>query len=260
MQINQANTKKIEYKTHCHTHCYLTNVKCNVINNAALRRCSAMKSDGKCEVCGCQWYDHMHITYETKQITKKIIDENVKSQISKKKSDQETKRAIIEEYQARVNQLQKEQRTINEISLKFAQFLRQNAIAAFNDAYADYLDHFINEEKIKKSADPNRYDDEILKGLEATKRSYLELIEIIKQAIDNNDPNMSPVSPDDIAELEQQLYNLPINGQTLKNIKNEAKRSQTKAFRYKENYYTPSWKSISSKSKVISNKLAAFFK
>jgi GTPase SAR1 family protein len=238
LQIEQTNIKKIDYITHCHPHCYLDGVTCNQVNNPALRGCKAMNQDGKCEICGCKWDKHMHITYENDQVTKNIKDQNVELQISKKKSDQETKRAIIEEYQARVDQLQIEQHTINEISLKFAQFLRQNAIAAFNDAYADYLDHFINEEKIKKSADPSRYDDEILKGLEATKRSYLEQIEVIRKAIETNDPSMPTISPNDIANLEQQLYNLPINGHTLKKVKDEAKRSQTSVFRYKESYYS----------------------
>ncbi|GES75106.1 hypothetical protein GLOIN_2v1760573 [Rhizophagus clarus] len=223
VQIGQTNIKKIEYITHCHRRCYcLKNATINVVNDAALRGCSAMSPDG---------------TF---------------LQISKKKSDRETKRAIIEDYQKRVNQLQKEQRTINEISLKLAQFLRQNAIAAFNDTYADYFDHFINEEKIKNSADPNRYDEEILKRLEATKRSYLEQNEVIKKAMENNDPSMPSISPNDVANLEQQLYNLPINDNTLKKIKYEAKRSQTSVFRYKESYY--------SRSKTISNTFAKIFK
>jgi GTPase SAR1 family protein len=224
LRIDQTNISKIDYITHCHPHCYdLDGVTCNQVVNPALRRCQVMNPDGNCSNCGCKWDKHMHITYENKQVTKKIIDQNVVLQISKKKSDQETKIAIIEDYQRRVNQLQIEQHTINEISLKFAQFLRQNAIAAFNDAYADYLDHFIIEEKIKKSADPSRYDDdEIFKGLEATKRSYLEQIEVIRKAIENNDPSTPTISTNDIVKLEQQLYNLPINGHTLKKIKDKS--------------------------------------
>ncbi|RIA87173.1 hypothetical protein C1645_714063 [Glomus cerebriforme] len=242
LQIDQTNQKKIDYIT-------LRNVVCDTINNAALRECAAIKSDGTCKKCGCLWDKHMHITYENKQVTKKIIDQNVVLQISKKQSDQETKKAIIEEYQTKVEQLQNEQKIINEISIKFAQFLRQNAIAAFNDAYADYLDHFINEEKIKKSADPSHYDDDILKGLENTKKNYLEQIEIIKKAIANDDPSMPTISPNDIAKLEQQLYDLPENGHILKNIKDEAKRSQANVFRNNENYYMPALK-LKSKSYI----------
>ncbi|PKC66902.1 hypothetical protein RhiirA1_379475 [Rhizophagus irregularis] len=246
LQIEQTNISKVNYVTHCHDHCYLDGITCNEVNTPALRGCAAMNPVGTCNYCDCKWDKHMHITYENVKVVKKIVDQNVELQISKKKSDQEIKKAIIEDYQKRVNQLQTEQHTINEISLKFAQFLRQNAIAAFNDAYADYLDHFINEEKIKKSADPNRYDDEILKGLEATKRSYLEQIEVIKKAIENNDPSMPTILPNDIAKLEQQLYNLPINGHTLKKIKDEAKRSQNNVFKYRESYYSKSKNFISS--------------
>ncbi|CAB4483553.1 unnamed protein product [Rhizophagus irregularis] len=257
LQIGQTNISKINYVTHCHDQCYLNNVARNVINNPALRRCAAMNSDGNCEECKCKWDKHMHIDYENEIIDKDIVDENVVLQISKKRSDQETKRAIVEEYQARVNQLRIEQHTINEISLKFAQFLRQNAIAAFNDASADYLDHFIKEEKIKKSADPNRYDEEILNGLEATKRNYLEQIEVIKEAIKNNNPSMPAISPNDIAELEQQLYELPINGHTLKKIKDEAERSQTSVFNYKESHYLGPTKLISSTfAKIFYGKLS----
>ncbi|GBC01557.1 hypothetical protein RclHR1_04230002 [Rhizophagus clarus] len=260
VQIGQSNISKIDYITHCHRHCYLEKVKCNKINNAALKNCAAMDSSGKCNSCGCQWDKHMHITYENKQIIKKIVDQNVVLQISKKKSDQETKKAIIEKYQARMNQLQIEQHTINDISLKFAQFLRQNAIAAFNDAYADYLDHFINEEKIKKSTDPNNYDEEILKGLETTKRTYLTKIEIIKRAIESNDSSISSILPDKIAELEQKLYDLPINGRTLEKIKNEAKRGHTRELSHSENYYMLSRNSITGNKKFIADKFRSLLR
>ena len=51
------------------------------------------------------------------------------------------------------------------------------------------MDHFISDEKIKKNADPENYDDEILNGLEVSKREYIEKIRIIKDAIEKNDPN-----------------------------------------------------------------------
>ncbi|GBC01566.1 hypothetical protein RclHR1_04230011 [Rhizophagus clarus] len=244
LQISD-NIKTIDYVKHCCSHCSLRFSKYNVINNKVLIFCSAIKlKDGKCKVCGCHWNKHMHITYENRYIINDIIDENVELQISGTRSDQETKRAIIEEHQRRGDQLRKEQTEIKEISLKFAQFLRQNAIAAFNDAYADYLDLFINEEKIKRNANSSNYDDRILEGLKITRVTYLKQVEIIKQAIENNDSSKPPITPKEIVELEQQLYNLPINGQTLKKLKYEAERSQTDIFRYTENHYMPSTSNI----------------
>src|SRR5207248_8885941 len=187
-----------------HKRCYLNGVECDLINNPALQGCAAFSS-GICKKCSCNWTKHMHITYECKVINVQVVDLNVENEIKEKRSFQEKKEALIETYQTRINDLKKEQQIINSINVKFAQFLRQSAIAPFNDAYADYLDHFISDEMIKKNADPENYDDEILKGLEASKREYIEKVMIIKRAIENNDPNLSDISPDEIADLEQQL-------------------------------------------------------
>jgi GTPase SAR1 family protein len=235
LRVEKTNIQYINYKKHCDPRCYIPFARFNVMNQF-LWLCGAMNSKGTCNVCNCEWSKHKHITYENRPITKIYIDLNVEWQIFEEKSCQEIKEKIIEKYQARVNELKKEKETMNKICVKFAQFLRQNAIATFNDTYIDYLDLFINEEKIKKGNDPELYDDRILKGLEETKKSYLEQIKFIKQAINNNDPSISPISPEDIVELEQQLYNLPINGSTLKKIKEEAENSQINAFKYKENH------------------------
>jgi GTPase SAR1 family protein len=232
------NIKKINHKTHCHIRCYLDGVKCDLVNNPALQECTAFYGNaGICNKCGCHWTKHMHVTYENKVINVKVVDVNVENEIKEKLSFQEKKEALIKTYQTRINDLKEEQQKINDINIKFAQFLRQSAIAAFNDAYADYLDHFISDEMIKKNADPENYDDEILKGLEASKREYIEKVAIIKRAIENNEPTLSDISPEEITNLEHQLYTLPHHGQTLKNIKEQAELAQNNVFRYEEKHY-----------------------
>ncbi|GBC10769.1 hypothetical protein RclHR1_00990002 [Rhizophagus clarus] len=233
-RVEKTNLQYINYKSHCDPRCYIPFAKFNVMNQF-LWLCGAMKN-GICQVCDCEWNKHKHITYENKPVAKIFIDINVEWRIFEEKSYQEIKEEIIEQYQTRVNELRKEKEIMNKICVKFAQFLRQNAIATFNDTFVDYLDLFINEEKIKKGSDPELYDDKILKGLEETKMNYLEQITFIKQAINDNNSSISPISPEEIVELEQQLYNLPINGSTLKKIKEEAENSQFSAFKYKENH------------------------
>ncbi|PKC09328.1 hypothetical protein RhiirA5_415794 [Rhizophagus irregularis] len=235
--IRTKNIKKINYVRVCCSHCYLKFSRHNVIYNKILMLCSAIKkSNGKFN---------------------DVMDRKVELLISAKRSDQEKKKAIIEVHQRMDNQLREEQEKIKEISLKFAQFLRQNAIAAYNDAYADYLDLHIKEEKTKRDANPSHYDDRVLKGLETTKDNYLNQVETIKQAIEINDGSNPPITPEEIAELEQQLYNLPINGQTLKSLKFEAQRSQTDVFRQAENHYKSP--STSDGINFKSNPLARFF-
>ncbi|RGB27691.1 hypothetical protein C1646_673793 [Rhizophagus diaphanus] len=225
LEIEQTNIKTIDYTTHCCSCCQLTNIRCDETNNTALRSCSAMVA-GECKVCGCYWNEHIYITYENK------ISVKFKKPIMK------TKKAIIEKCQKRINKLQKEQRKINEINFKFAQFLRQNAIYSSCDTYVDYLNHFIKEERIKKGAND---DGEIINELVITKGNYLKKIEVIKQAIENNDSSMPPISPKDIVELEQQLYNLKRNGSALKKMKDEAERNQTNAFTNNEKHYMPNF-------------------
>ncbi|CAI2188003.1 19094_t:CDS:1 [Funneliformis geosporum] len=237
LNLGETNSKIVNHKTHCHPHCYLSNVEPNVLNNPALLECFVM-SDEICRNCGCRWNNHMHVMIEHKEVIKKIVDKNVENQISEKKSDQEKKKAVIEDKQKRIDQLTKEQQEITDINVKFAQFLSQSAIAIFNNAYLDYLDHFIEQEKLKKCADPDNYDDKILKGIKTSKKEYMEKIEILKKAIAKKDPTVQPVSPEDVFNLEQRLYTLPINGQTLKNIKDEAERSVNNSFKYREKCYS----------------------
>ncbi|CAG8746627.1 15725_t:CDS:1, partial [Funneliformis caledonium] len=76
LTIEENNSlKKVNYKTHCHPRCYLSNVECDVVNNSALKGCTAMKNE-ICKICGCKWDKHMHITYENKNVIKHIVDLN----------------------------------------------------------------------------------------------------------------------------------------------------------------------------------------
>ncbi|RHZ61186.1 hypothetical protein Glove_349g81 [Diversispora epigaea] len=214
--------KRVDYIKHCHTRCYC--VEPNVVYNAALRVCSAIKEDGNCRNCSCNWSKHMHITYENDYIPKKVVDANVEKQIKEKKSYQDLKKAIIKDKEQYINQQKCEQERISTINIKFAQFLGQNAIAAYSDTYSDYLDHFINVNE----------DNKILGELETVKREYSQKIAIIKRAIETNDLSMPQISLKEISHLEQELYKLPLNGQTLKRIKAEVERGRNATFRHEE--------------------------
>ncbi|CAF4568012.1 unnamed protein product, partial [Didymodactylos carnosus] len=80
--VKFGNIDKINYVTHCHEHCYLQGVAQDVVNNAALQKCSAMNSTNKCIKCSCGYEKHMHITYETEQINTEVIDTSVQRNIS----------------------------------------------------------------------------------------------------------------------------------------------------------------------------------
>ncbi|CAG8794041.1 12513_t:CDS:2, partial [Racocetra persica] len=234
LTVGETRMKQINYVTHCHKRCYLQGVEFNVINNKALLGCIAMKGTQNCQVCGCSWNNHMHITYENEQVSVDKIDENIKLLINERQNDQTIKEQYINDLEKRIKQLKDEKKIVNNIMMIFALFLRQNAIAPFNDAYIDYLDHFINEEKIKKGANPNAYNNDVLNELETSRREYIEKIETIKESLEVDKESLTPISPELINDLENHLYHLTISGQTLQMMKDETKRGYINAINHHE--------------------------
>ncbi|CAG8803876.1 671_t:CDS:2, partial [Cetraspora pellucida] len=185
---------------------------------------------GKCKSCGCSAKSHEAVFYESISEYSKKVDETIKNKILENKENQNNKQDHIGILQDKIDQLKEEQSIVDEIIIQFTQFLMQNAIAVFNDAYMEYLDYIIHLEKNKNNED---YNNEILEGLEETKRKYDEKVKVIKKMIENNDSSSHTLSSEDIFKLEQKLYNLPDIGQYLQDVKKEEK----KAFKYREKHY-----------------------
>ncbi|RIB14169.1 hypothetical protein C2G38_2096597, partial [Gigaspora rosea] len=202
---------------------------------------------GNCKSCGCTAKKHKINFYESETEYKKKIDKNIENEISESKIDQIKKQNHIEELQEKINQLKEQQNTIGEIITQFTQFLMQNAIAAFNDAYVEYLDYIIHLEREKANASENN----VLKGLEEIKRKYNEKVNIIKNMIENNESSSCSLSSEDILRLEKQLYLLPNIGRYLRDVK----KAEEKAFKYRESHhkFPKSMKNVLKSIFVISN-------
>ncbi|CAG8598909.1 10130_t:CDS:2, partial [Gigaspora rosea] len=183
---------------------------------------------GTCKSCNCPAKRHEAVFYESTSKYSKV--DNIENKISENKKDQNNKQDHIKILQEKIDQLKERQNTVDKIIIQFTQFLMQNAIAVFNDTYAEYLDYIIHleRENVKKTS-----NNEILKGLEEIKSKYDEKVKIIKTKIENNEASSSSLSSKDIFKLEQQLYSLPDIGQYLQDIKKEEK----KAFIYQERPY-----------------------
>ncbi len=94
-----------KFTKHCHAHCHLEGVQSDTINNPGnnllislvcyirklprytvhynvldLKDCAAMADSGgeTCQVCGCEWNTHMHVTYELITVTKSDEDQDAK--------------------------------------------------------------------------------------------------------------------------------------------------------------------------------------
>ena len=127
-------------------------VETELIDNARLKECECMNPDGNCKECTHHWSKHMHITYENEIIEKTVIDDNVKKMIDQKNSTKKIIEASIKSIDELLSKLKNEQRELIKASAKFANFIRHNAIALFNDDLDAYLDLLIKEEIEKKQA------------------------------------------------------------------------------------------------------------
>ncbi|KAF0508680.1 p-loop containing nucleoside triphosphate hydrolase [Gigaspora margarita] len=186
---------------------------------------------GECKSCGCPAKNHKITFYENETKYSKKIDENIENKISESKIDQIYKQDHIETLQRKINQLKEQQNTISEIIIQFTQFLIQNTIAVFNDAYVDYLDYIIHLKREKANASENN----ILKDLEEIKRKYSEKVNIIKNMIENNESSSCSLSSEDIFRLEKQLYRLPNISRYLQDVKKAEKK---RVFKYRESHHS----------------------
>jgi len=95
---------------------------------------------------------------------------------------------------------------------------------------AAYLDHLIQEEEHKVSAGSG---NQILLGLQKTKREYDEQVKILEDAM-NARGYKATITPDDIKKLEQELLSLELSGEELRKISIQATSARSNMVAYSE--------------------------
>lgn len=145
MFLKQVNgKKKYHYSQRCHNPCYLRNVPAEIIGSPELINCNAMARTRRCQRCGCDFTTHMHIYYETETFETTVSDENIASEINKKETIIRSIEACIADLKKRKGEYETEQLFIIQSMATFASFLKNNAIAPYNDAYKAYIKYLIN--------------------------------------------------------------------------------------------------------------------
>ena len=137
---------KTDYKQICHDNCGVKNMNVDVIGDKQIRYCRAFERGTKalCIYCGHSHLSHIHIRYETMVVNRELKDESVQQKIT---NNEEAKKAVekfVEKLKLRIGEMVVERNTITECLVRFAHFLVENAITAFNDAYEQYLNYLIN--------------------------------------------------------------------------------------------------------------------
>ncbi len=234
IEIIQYNgIEKQNYKTHCHFECGLDGVHTDQINNPNLQKCAAMVN-GKCKVCGCSWNSHMHVGYEFVQEKVKVKETNASNQLENRLSLVEKlenfKRVLIE----RKKKLKDEEKAVTQICAKFAWFTKKNAIVAFNDDIEKYLNLCIEEEENKQNF--SNQNSEVLKNLKATRDNYNEEKRLFENVINHADSNES-LTTADIKKLEEELFNMDLNGAQLQQVILEIRDGKKQVIGAYENHY-----------------------
>jgi predicted GTPase len=206
--VNQA----VVYITHCHEKCYLKGVAAETRNNADLINCSAM-TNGKCNKCSHSAEEHMHMTYDVKQIPKMVNDSNVEVQIKTKEQQQSQINRFINENEKKIKEYIDEKSTLSNVCAKLSRFVQQNAIYVVNDDIDRYLQHLIKEEEKVNAGGKNHI---ILQRLRDSRRYYKMQQNILSANIANG--STEEVKIDKIPILVQSLYNLKHSGHSLRKI------------------------------------------
>lgn len=151
------------------------------------------------------WKYHIQIPYKTVLVKEESVSNVVKQQVNNNKG----KDAIIKKY---VNNLQREceamkseQELIRNTCVQFSIFLKQSAIALYNDALGDYLHHLIAIETNTK----NRED------LRRRLRNHNEEVKEIDMEVSHPDDKVKLLTSDDVVQLIQKLNDMHIFGKYL---------------------------------------------
>ncbi len=208
--VGKANIQKVNYKQICHDHCTLSGIPTETTNDARLQGCGCI-SGTTCHECGHHYTYHMHLTYNLEKVSKVFISDDVQKKIMAKKTEKEQKEEFKRQIDVKLCELQDEEKTILQVSAKYGAFLKDNAIIPYNDAVGDYLDIVIKHEEDKNEILRNK---DLLQRLRKLRAEY----EKEKQILDKAMRSGTTTTPEQIMELQQQLFDLKHFGKTLKDI------------------------------------------
>ena len=157
--------------------------------------------------------------------------------------------SIHQKINQRIEDLREEVAKIQDVYRQLAEFLHANAMLPFNDAFIDYLQYFIQEERTKQTSD--RANAGIIARLEEIKSDFRKHIETFKESLKeinaDDRPRRSSLKSDDVFNLVKTLYDLPITGAQIREQVRGIEILQDKTILQKEHYVTLPAETASSK-------------
>lgn len=220
--IPGTSENMIIYKTVCHHHCYLRGVNVDTVGAPELRACLAMNGKS-CNVCGCIWQNHMHITYNFEESKVTVPDALIEKMIKDNAETRLVKQQMITNLQQKIKQYRLEQDQILSISSQFGSLLKGHAIIPYNDAFESHVRHELRlasaEEYISTDSAKKK------ESLERILNEYLEKKRMLDEAMVNN--NNFDMTVNDVDQLKDQLMNLTLTGESFQNCFQTASNSHS---------------------------------
>ncbi|KAK3487538.1 uncharacterized protein B0T23DRAFT_363533 [Neurospora hispaniola] len=238
----------VVYKQMCHKPCGLGNsVKRNTKGDPALKQCWAMQNDF-CKMCGHNYMDHMHIYYDYRSMTYKYKDKNIAQDLIERATRLELQQKAIDMRKEAVAEFKLEYAQVQEAAIQFGFFLKRHAIEPYNDATIEYVDHLINQERLKIKSGGKK---DTLEMLEKYKAEHIQKVKVLTEAMDRGDSDRV-VDDQGVRQLVDSLYGLPHFGEDLRRIVTVNEKAAEGSFR--ERSYNVSagshWKGTSKKLTV----------
>lgn len=173
-----------------------------------LKRCAAMSKD-TCH-CGHSYLEHLHTMHKAE--AKKVIEDDL--QVAERLKSAADRQTVIQEEirkaKDKVESYKQEYNRIIEISARFAQFIKENALLDFNSSLGGYL-----KTQIKKLEDDednlSEYDRRRLTGFRESLVRYEEEAAVFKEA--SSQGNVSVPTDKEMGELIEELKKLPLTGE-----------------------------------------------
>jgi hypothetical protein len=220
----------IVYKIMCHKPCGLgASVKRNQKGHVKLRDCWAMDENGFCRGCSHNYMDHMHIYYDYRSLTYKHENKDVSRELIKHASDIELQQEAIRLKKTAIAEFKLEHAQVKEVAIQFGFFLKRHAIEPYNDATIEYVDHLIQQEKLKIKSGGKKA---ILEMLEKYKAEHLQKVEALTKSMERGDTD-TVLDDQGVRQLIDSLYGLPHFGEDLKRIVRVNERAAEATFRKK---------------------------
>lgn len=217
----------IVYKQMCHKPCQLGNkVKRNTKGDPALKDCWAIQHDF-CRMCSHNYMDHMHIYYDYRSMTYKYEDKNIAQDLIKWASKLELQQKAIDMRKEAVAEFKIEYAQVQEAAIQFGFFLKRHAIEPYNDATIEYVDHLINQERLKIKAGGKK---DTLEMFEKYRDEHVQKVKILTEAMERGDADRV-IDDTHVRQLVDRLYGLPHFGEDLRRIVTVNEKAAEGSFR-----------------------------